>query len=121
MPILSQDRGPPLNAVAGIAHIAFACLAVTLWLAWQAIRLPLLAFLVILEPLVRFLLSALALLITLTALLWAFAEPARFPFWTVLAGSLACVLVLALYHSLMRVLSGGATFSACDSRPGARR
>ena len=121
MPILSQDRGPPLHAVAGIAHIAFACLAVTLWLAWQAIRLPLLAFLVILEPIVCFLLSALALLITLTALFWAFAQPARFPFWTVLAGSLACVLALALYHSLMRVLSGGAPFRAYDSRPGARR
>lgn len=94
--------------MAGIAHIALASGAAILWLAWQAIRLPLLTFLVILEPIVSFLLSALALLTALTALLWAFADPKPdFPFWTVLAGSVVCVLVLALYHSLMGVLSGG--------------
>jgi len=97
--------------MAGIAHIALACGAAILWLTWQAIRLPLLTFLVILEPIVSFLLSALALLIALTALLWAFADPKpNFPFWTVIFGSLACVVALALYHALIRVLSGGAGF-----------
>jgi len=97
--------------MAGIAHIALACGAAILWLAWHAIRIPLLTFLVILEPIVSFLLSALALLTALTALLWAFADPKpSFPFWTVLTGSLACVLALVLYHALMRALWGGVPF-----------
>jgi len=122
MPIPLLDRSPLRNAVAGTAHIALACGVAILWLAWQAIRLPLLTFLVILEPIVSFLLSALALLIALTALLWAFSHPKpNFPFWTVLSGSLVCVLVLTLYHALMRVLSGGAPFFSGDSRSIARR
>ena len=108
--------------MAGIAHIALACGAAFLWLAWQAVRLPLLTFLVILEPIVSFLLSALALLTALTALLWAFADPKPdFPFWTVLTGSLACVLALALYHALMRILSGSLPICSSDSRSTARR
>lgn len=122
MSIPSQDRGPLRNGMAGIAHIALASGAAILWLTWQAIRLPLLTFLVILEPIVSFLLSALALLIALTALLWAFADPKpHFPFWTVMSGSLACMLVLALYHALTRALSIGAPFFSGDSRSTARR
>lgn len=111
LPILSRDRSPLRNALAGTARIALACLAVILWLPWQAIRLPLLTFLVILEPIVSFLLSALALLIALSALFWEFTDPKpHFPFWTVISGSFASVLVLALYHALMRALCGGAPF-----------
>ena len=122
MRVPSEERATLRNAMASIAHITLACLAAILWLAWQAIRLPLLTFLVILEPIVNFLLSALALLIALTALLWAFADSKPdFPFWTVLAGSLACVLVLALYHALMRALSAVVPSRSCDSRSTARR
>lgn len=108
--------------MAGTAHIALACIAAVLWIGWQAIRLPLLAFLVILEPIVTFMLSVPALLIALTALFWALVDPrAHFPFWTVLGASLVCVLVLALYHALVRALSGVAPLRSCTSRPTARR
>ncbi|MBW8077939.1 MAG: hypothetical protein GJU76_07675 [Gallionella sp.] len=108
--------------MAGTAHIALACGAAFLWLTWQAIRIPLLTFLVILEPIVSFLLSALALLIALTALLWAFADPKpHFPFWTMLTGSLTCVLALAIYYALMRALSGDAPFFSGNSRSTAQR
>ena len=103
--------------MAGTAHIALACIAAVLWIAWQAIRLPLLAFLVILEPIVTFMLSVLALIIALTALVWVIVDPEpRFPFWTVLSASLVCVLVLALYHALIRALSGVAPFRSCTTR-----
>ena len=122
MRVSSEHRSALRNAMAGAAPIALALLVALLWLAWQALRVPLLTLLVILEPIVSFLLTALALLIALTALLWAFADSKpNFPFWTVLAGSLACVLVLALYHALMRALSAVVPFHSCDSRSTARR
>ena len=122
MRVPSEDRATLRNAIASAAHIALALLVALLWLAWQALRVPLLTLLVILEPIVSFLLTALALLIALTALLWAFADSKpNFPFWTVLAGSLACVLVLALYHALMRALSAVVPFRPRDSRSTARR
>lgn len=122
LPILWRDRTTVRDVIAGTAHIALACIAAVLWIAWQAIRLPLIAFLVILEPLVTFMLSVLALLIALTALFWVFVDPrACFPFWTLLGASLVCVLVLALYHVLMRSLSGVAPFRSCTARPTTRR
>ena len=111
LPILSRDRTTVRDVIAGTAHIALACIAAVLWIAWQAIRLPLIAFLVILEPIVTFMLNVLALLIALTALFWVIVDPeSRFPFWTVLSASLVCVLVLALYHALIRALSGVVPF-----------
>lgn len=79
---------------------------VALWLVWQAIRLPVLTFLVILEPIASFILSALALLTVLTAIFWKLVHPAGFPFFTVLALALGCVALLALYHDLICLLSG---------------
>lgn len=77
-----------------------------LWCLWQAIRLPLLAFLIVLEPIVRIVLSGFALVSTFTAFLFEF-ESTRpdFPFWGMLAISLGCVGALALYSALIRVLS----------------
>ena len=122
MPTPSQNRVTVRDARSGTAHIALVCLAAILWLAWQMVRLPLLTLLMLFEPIVSFLLSALALLTALSAILWVFADPkAHFPFWTDLAGSLACVLVLALYHALMRALSAVVPFRSCDSRSTARR
>ena len=112
MRVSSEERATLRNAMAGAAHIALALLVAILWLTWQAIRVPLLTLLVILDPIVSFLLSALALLIALNALLWAFADSKpNFPFWTVLAGSLGCALVLAIYHALMRALSNDVPFT----------
>ena len=96
----------------GLALIALGFLGALIWLAWQAIRIPLLTFLVMFEPIVNFALSALALLVALTAFFWKFADSKPgFPFWTIVAASLACVLLLALYHALIRLLSGGTSRS----------
>ena len=122
LPILSRDPTRVRDVMAGTALIALACIAAVLWIAWQAIRLPLLAILVILEPIVTFMLSVLALLITLTALFWVLVDPrVHFPFWTVLSASLVCVLVLALYHVLIRALSSVVPFRSCTARPTSRR
>ena len=85
--------------------IALCFLGVLIWLVWQVIRIPLLTFLVMFEPLVNFTLSALALLVALTAIFWEFTDPAHFPFWTVLAASFACMLGLSLYQTLIHALS----------------
>lgn len=50
-----------------------------LWLLWQCLRVPAVLLLVILEPVVSFVLSALALLGVLTALFWKLAGPPHFP------------------------------------------
>ena len=105
--IPSRDRTTLRDWAVGAAHIAVACLAAILRLAWQMVRLPLLTFLVIFEPIVSFLLKTLALLIATTALFWKFADSKPdFPLWTIVAASLACVLLLALYHALIRILYG---------------
>lgn len=78
-------------------------LAGLLWIVWQGIRWPILSLLIVLEPIVRVALCAFALLGTLTALFWRFAvDPPGFPFFTILALSLACIPVLALYYVLLR-------------------
>lgn len=87
--------------------IALGALAGVLWLIWQAIRLPMLALLTILEPIVSTVLAAAALLGVLTALFWKLASNRPdFPFFGVLALSVGCFLLLTLYHGVMRLLSG---------------
>jgi hypothetical protein len=75
-----------------------------LWLLWQCIRVPAVLLLVILEPVVTFVLSALALLGVLTALFWKLVGPPHFPFFLVLGISLGFELALVLYHALLRLL-----------------
>ena len=78
------------------------------WLLWQAIRWPILALLIVLEPLVRVALGLFALLGTLTALFWRIAvDPPGFPFFTILAISLACIPALAMYYLVLRLLAEG--------------
>ena len=73
---------------------------------WTAVRLPALMFLMILEPVVRVVLSGLALLVTLCALfLLAVSPSGTFPFWGMLAVGLGCFALLTLYYGLMRLLS----------------
>lgn len=75
-------------------------------LLWQAVRLPVLALLVIVEPIARFVLSGLALLGVLTACLFEFSGAApNFPFWQTIGISVGCVLALAAYYLLLRLLS----------------
>lgn len=86
--------------------VGVGLLTVSLWLLWQAIRLPALTLLVILEPIANFILSALTLLTTLTAIFWVLVDPKGFPFFTILTLALGCVALLVLYHALIRLLSG---------------
>jgi hypothetical protein len=74
---------------------------------WAALRLPILALLVILEPVVRMVLAGFALLMTLTALFFACVRPLpAFPFWGMLAVAIGSVGLLALYYALVRLFSG---------------
>ena len=107
MASLSPDRITAGARTEVLTPITLGFLAVLFWLAWQAIRLPFLALLTLFEPIVSFALSALALLVALTAFFWKFADSQPgFPFWSILIASLACVLLLAIYHALIRLLSG---------------
>jgi hypothetical protein len=73
---------------------------------WALFRLPLLAILVILEPLVRVLLGAFALLLVLAALFFELATPrASIPVWGMLTTAVGCVTLLALYYAILRLLS----------------
>ena len=74
------------------------------WL-WRVACLPVLMLLVILEPLVTFVLAALALLGLLTTLFFYLVGPPEFPVWTMLALSLGFAIALVPYHALIRLLS----------------
>ncbi len=75
-------------------------------LAWQAIRLPVFAFLVILEPVARVVLCALALLGVLMAFFFEYLTTLpNFPFWGMLGFAVGCALLLALYYGLIRLFS----------------
>ena len=73
---------------------------------WTLIRLPVLALLVILEPVARIVLAGTALLMTLTALFWgALLGLSAFPFWGLLALAIGAWLLLGLYYTLVRLFS----------------
>lgn len=72
---------------------------------WRVACLPVLMLLVILEPVVTFVLAALALLGVFTTLFFKFVGPPGFPVWTMLALSLGFGIALVPYHALIRALS----------------
>ena len=74
---------------------------------WKVVRFPVVALMVILEPVVRLLLAGFALLITLTAffLKLVMPPPAHVPFWTLLAIAVGCMAVLTVYYAILRFLS----------------
>ena len=75
----------------------------TLRLLWHAVRLPVYVFLVILEPVVRFILGALALLGVLTALFFKLYGVPHFPFALMLGMSVGFGLILVGYYALLRL------------------
>jgi hypothetical protein len=86
---------------------ALGALAGLLWLIWQAVRLPALALLMILEPIVSTVLVAMALLGTLGASFWKLAsDRPELPVFGMLVLSLGCFFLLTLYHATIRLLSG---------------
>jgi hypothetical protein len=75
-------------------------------LAWHIVRLPILAFLIIIEPVVRLVLWSAAFLGTLTAFLFEFSGAApNFPFWLMISVSIGCMLLLGAYYALLRFFS----------------
>ena len=81
--------------------------ALALGTIWRVIRFPALAVLLILEPLVRFSLVAIALVLTLTAGFWHFAAPpaVHVPVLGMIAAAVACIGTLRIYHLLLALLS----------------
>jgi hypothetical protein len=78
---------------------------IILWCLWQAIRIPAYLFLSILAPVVRMVLSLVALLGVLTTLLWECVHPQHFPFALMLGMSLGFGLLLYIYQWLLGFLS----------------
>jgi hypothetical protein len=69
------------------------------------VRLPILALLLIVEPIVRIVLSWAALLGLLCSFLFEFAgNTATFPFWGMVAFSVGCSLALMGYYMLLSAL-----------------
>ena len=72
---------------------------------WRGIRLPFLALLMILEPVARFVLTAVAMLGILVSLFFEFSGAApRFPFWLIFGLSLSCGALVILFNLLKRRL-----------------
>ena len=92
--VLSESRLPTVvDTIRGAA-----------WFLWHALRLPVLMFLVILEPVVCFVLGALALLGVLVALFFKAYGVPHFPFALMLGISVGLGLMLAGYHAALRLL-----------------
>jgi hypothetical protein len=75
----------------------------TVRLLWLALRLPMFMFLAILEPIVSFVLGALALLGVLTALFSKFYGVPHFPFALMLGVSVGFGLMQVAYYALLRL------------------
>lgn len=75
-------------------------------LGWAAVRLPMLALLVVFQPVVELVLAATALLIALAAVFLALVRPvSTVPVGGMLAIAAGAVLLLALYYALLRLLA----------------
>lgn len=72
---------------------------------WNAIRVPILFCLLILEPFVRVVLSGAALLGVITAFIYKGSAVPHDPFWFLIWMSLGCVVVLVVYYGLIRLFS----------------
>jgi hypothetical protein len=72
---------------------------------WNVIRVPIVAVLLLLEPVVSFVCSAGLVLGVLTCIVWELsAAGPRFPLAIVLSVSLSCPVILFLYHGLLSLL-----------------
>jgi hypothetical protein len=88
------------------SHRSFA--AGSLRVAWSAVRLPLLAVLVFLAPVVEFVCGGLLLLGILVSIAFKISGAgASFPFWHMIAASLGFSVFVILYHVVIALLSRG--------------
>lgn len=72
---------------------------------WPILRLPIVMFLVILEPVVSLGCGALALLGVLATIFFTMIPAPHFPTWTMLGLSIGFGVALVLYEGAIRVLS----------------
>jgi hypothetical protein len=76
-------------------------------IVWSCIRAPILAVLVLFEPIVGFVLYALAILGVLITFLFRIVGVGKhFPFWTMLCLSISFALAHLAYHLIIRVIAG---------------
>ena len=103
-PPATYDRGdPPFERRRTLGR---RLLRGALWLVWHAVRLPLLALLIILEPLVAVALSAAAVVGVVTACFIKLSgDLPHFPFWGMVGSSVGCMLLLMAYHAIRLFLS----------------
>lgn len=73
---------------------------------WFVVRVPIGIVLAFLEPFVRLALFGIAVAGVLTAFVYEGSSVAPpIPFWVTIGVSFGCVLLLALYHGVLRLLS----------------
>jgi hypothetical protein len=92
---------------AGLAAFLVRVIGWTALAAWRATRITLLALLVVLEPLVRTVLSGAAVLLIAMALFFEYgygATPPSFRFVPMLLCGLGCAIALVGYYTLIRFL-----------------
>lgn len=76
------------------------------WLTLSAVRCFVLIVLAFLEPFVRLLLSAVAVLSVLAGLVYQGSSvPPPVPFWVTLCVALACLLLISIYQGVLHLLS----------------
>ena len=78
----------------------------TLMIIWGVIRIPILVVLAFLEPFVRFVMIGIAILSLATGLVYKGSSVASpIPFWVMVCVSVGCVMLIAAYHRMLRLLS----------------
>ena len=98
----ASDRSSTVDEESGVADL----LRVILLFIWGIIRMLVLTVLAFLEPIVRFTLTAIAIVGLLAGLVYKGSSvPPPIPFWVTLCVSLGCLMLVPLYHSLLRLLS----------------
>lgn len=87
------------NVIANLLIAAF-------WLTLNLVRWLIVIVLAFLEPVVRLLLSAVAVLSVLAGLVYLGASvPPPIPFWVTLCVALGCLILMAIYEGVLHLLS----------------
>lgn len=96
--MLGLDRSIGLRRSQPVAGVALRAV-------WTCVRFPAVTLLVMLEPVVGALLSALALLLALTALFLEAVSSRPIPFWGMLSVAVGAVAAQVVYRAVIRALS----------------
>lgn len=99
---IARDHSSTAEEESAIANL----LRGMLLFIWCIVRVPILIVLAFLEPFLRLLLIGIAVLSLLTGVVYlgSSAEPA-IPFWVMACVSAGCVVLLAAYQALLRLVA----------------